>query len=349
MAFSYSHSRAETAEGQEGAQAAPSLEFDKHLPTIRENGVLAPESLSYDDRIPQVQGSLVAVPGVLDRAGVDAWVFRPASAGQEPDLKDIPDCTGLVAEKWELGKATFRPVRCHSWACPRCGYTRASWLKRQVEQSMKKYGLTRFVTLTLSTKKVSQADSEVWLKESWNRLRLALSRRYPDLEFIWVMEYTKRGQAHLHLLVNTYIPQALLSNLWEQASGGSRIVDIRYVGTTAAARYIAKYVGKEAGRRRLAGVARVNAHLFGTSRGIEFEPYRKKSQGWIVVEGSLAAWRQFLAVQETGTVQVNWHENRDKISVEREPGTNGVGKYIVPGWVRSDVASSERGYQWRKT
>src|SRR5450759_958728 len=100
----------------------------------------------------------------------------------------VPDCTGLVAEKYEVGRVVLRPVRCHSWACAYCGYTRASWFKRQVAEAAVEHELSRFITLTLDTKQVARADSEQRLKLAWRRLRKVLYELYPGLKFIWVYE-----------------------------------------------------------------------------------------------------------------------------------------------------------------
>jgi hypothetical protein len=256
----------------------------------------------------------------------------------------VPDCTGLVAEKYEVGAVVLRPVRCHSWACAYCGYTRASWLKRQVSEAAVEHELSRFMTLTLGTRQVSRADSEERLKLAWSRLRKVLHGVYPGLEYVWVMEYTKWGQAHLHLLVNTYIPQRVLSRLWKEASGGSYIVDIRQPGVTAVARYIAKYVGKEAGRRRAGGLQRVNANLFGTSRGIVFQPYRKKSQGWVVVKGSMQSWKEFLRHgQDRACVMV---ERGSALDVGRPVVAMAGATYPLVTWEKTRRADPLRAGDW---
>jgi len=213
-----------------------------------------------------------------------------------------------------------------------------------VAEAAVEHELSRFITLTLDTKQVARADSEQRLKLAWRRLRKVLYELYPGLKFIWVYEFTKVGQAHLHLLVNTYIPQKLLVKLWREASGGSYIVDIRQPGVTAVARYISKYVGKEAGRRRAGCLQRENANLFGTSRGIVFQAYRKKSQGWIVVKGSMQSWKEFLELGEDGPCVMV--ERGSALDVERPVVSMAGATYPALTWEKTRRADPLRAGDW---
>ncbi len=105
----------------------------------------------------------------------------------------------------------------------------------------------RFLTLT------SSPDSPDDIQKSWHTLRARLDRRGLAQEYIRVLEYTKKGRKHLHVLFRgDYIEQATLSAWWNEIHR-AKIVDIRLVrmnrGVKKVASYMAKYCSKEnAGR-----------------------------------------------------------------------------------------------------
>jgi len=80
-----------------------------------------------------------------------------------------------------------------------------------------------------------------------NRLFKRLRRRFPthDLQYALVWEKTKKGWPHAHILLRApYIPQPLVSALW-QALTGAYIVDVRKVHNRQhAASYVTKYLTK---------------------------------------------------------------------------------------------------------
>jgi hypothetical protein len=105
-------------------------------------------------------------------------------------------------------------------------------------------------------------------------MRVYLSRfAGRSIEFIAVVELHRSGVAHLHVLVDVYLPQDWLSRAW-QAVGGGRIVDIRWVNVRRIAGYLAKYLTKDS----LAGLPK-GTRLFSCSKGIVLWP-KKKSSGW---------------------------------------------------------------------
>jgi len=74
-----------------------------------------------------------------------------------------------------------------------------------------------------------------------------LRRKYEgqSIDYLAVVEETKQGEPHLHILVRSpYIPQALLSE-WMGALIRSPIVDIRRIrNQREVIRYVAKYITK---------------------------------------------------------------------------------------------------------
>jgi len=149
------------------------------------------------------------------------------------------------------GSAGLYPDRCKDRLCPTCGGYRAFQLRKKTEAALAGADSVRFVTLTLR-------HSEIPLAESLRRIRAAFSK---VRRCGWWRERVKGGiygvevkrnpgsgnwHVHLHALVlGDYMDQAALSRVWEAATDGSPIVDIRAVHSRkSAVKYIAAYVTK---------------------------------------------------------------------------------------------------------
>jgi hypothetical protein len=81
----------------------------------------------------------------------------------------------------------------------------------------------------------------------WNRLRTALRREYPALVFFRAVEVQQRGAIHLHVIVWTARPLDLQRvQALAMAAGFGCVLDWSPArpGSTAAARYVSKYVTK---------------------------------------------------------------------------------------------------------
>ena len=135
------------------------------------------------------------------------------------------------------------------------------------------------MTLTLDPKKLPvNADSCKYIKARWRKFRVPISRLLGrTLSFIWVMEMQKNGRAHLHILIDDFLPQRWVSKKWARYGGG-RIVDVRPVTSAgAAAGYVSKYLAKS-----LDGGLADRERRYGKSKNISlFE--KKESVGWELV------------------------------------------------------------------
>jgi hypothetical protein len=58
-------------------------------------------------------------------------------------------------------------------------------------------------------------DEYVFIGKAWNKLRSWLLRRYGKFEYLKVLEATKKGRPHLHILISgiKWIPQKELSDI----------------------------------------------------------------------------------------------------------------------------------------
>lgn len=113
----------------------------------------------------------------------------------------------------------------------------------------------RFRFLTLTTQ-AGVRDTPAEFQQDWRKLKERLRRRGVRLNYIRVVENTKSGLPHAHVLISggRYVDVWLLSQLWQSVHGAWN-VDIREVakGGGAApwkaheslAKYLAKYMSKD--------------------------------------------------------------------------------------------------------
>jgi hypothetical protein len=138
--------------------------------------------------------------------------------------------------------------RCGSWDCFCCAHRMRHNLIEEMERVVsERPELRRFLTLTVDTDAPGgTAERHEYITERWNALRTELNDRYPGLSYIWVRhEGDEKGRPHLHLLVDRYLPQSMLSMLSKRVGLGE-VVDIRRVNARNAAKYLTSYLGKGA-------------------------------------------------------------------------------------------------------
>jgi len=180
------------------------------------------------------------------------------------------------------------PVLCDRWSCRLCGPRRVAWLKREIVAARPRHNLHQFWTLPLDTNGCTAPESFEHIQASWNRLRKTLVQHYGPFSYVWTVEATKRGYAHLHLLTSLKISRSRLSNLWRVAARGSYIVYAEPASSERAANYLAKYCVKQATLRQSPEWAHLaNKRMFSKSRDIKFAPFRgsegTSDKAWEVV------------------------------------------------------------------
>jgi len=137
-----------------------------------------------------------------------------------------------------------KPLKCRSWGCELCAPDR----KRQLMALAAAGEPTRFLTLTVNPNVGESQENRLRLLAGAWRIcvkRLRRMARYESLQFLAVVEETKAGEPHLHILLRCpYIPHSLLSG-WMHELLGARIVDIRAIHSQRSiVRYVAKYITK---------------------------------------------------------------------------------------------------------
>lgn len=185
-------------------------------------------------------------------------------------------CGGAVLVRLAGDVLQVAPIMCDTWSCKTCGVKRAAWLRANLQRSIFSHRLKYFWTLTIRTGSCTASESLTLVKEAWERLRKVLSKHYGRFTFAWVMERTKNGYAHLHVLCALDLKQRELKDRWYVASDGSFMAKIKLVTDEYAANYISKYVCQEATARRDAarnGEFRRD-HVYDKSRDIVFPCFR---------------------------------------------------------------------------
>jgi len=115
---------------------------------------------------------------------------------------------------------------------------------------------TRFLTLTVNPSEGGSAEERLYaLSNAWRTVVKRLRRQHPSepVEYLAIVEQTKAGEPHLHILLRSpFIAQAWLSACMAELINAP-IVDIRRIRKAAEViRYVAKYVTKAPAKMGLA-------------------------------------------------------------------------------------------------
>lgn len=159
----------------------------------------------------------------------------------------------MLCAEYSLVKSRERevvvtPLYCRSWGCETCRPRRKRALKHDILSGRP----TTFITLTVNPSYAANAlERRRALSDAWAVVVARIKRRYrlTELAYFVVVEATKAGEPHLHILLRAkWIDQAWLSHQMAELIA-SPIVDVRRIRSKhMAARYIAKYVGKQPGK-----------------------------------------------------------------------------------------------------
>jgi hypothetical protein len=175
----------------------------------------------------------------------------------------------------------FHRLNCKTWGCRYCGPRKAKRYKYLIRQVAEREQLTRFLTLTLDPSRID-GDSVRYLRRTFDKFRLYLRRRFgTPVKYIAVLEFHKSGIAHLHLLVDRFIPWEWIKESWSSLGGGT-VVDIRYVDVHRISRYLSKYLTKE-----LLQSAPNRSRRVTTSRSIRLIEKKEKDGLWTLLKVSI--------------------------------------------------------------
>lgn len=157
-------------------------------------------------------------------------------------------CTEWTLRKLLPGERQAKPLHCRSWECGICKPRRT----KQLVALAKSGDPNRFLTLTTSPEAGdTPEDAYEVLQHAWKLFCKRIKRLpgFGGFAYLWVVEATKAGRPHLHVLLRcAWIDHKLISE-WFEELAQSPIVHIEAIKSTRkAAAYVAKYVAKKPAR-----------------------------------------------------------------------------------------------------
>lgn len=143
------------------------------------------------------------------------------------------------------------PLPCNKLTCPYCGPIRKARLLDDIAYGgaiIQGQGRRwRFLTLTLSTKVDGRNIDDYWthFRANLHDWRKKQGLKSP-IQFFKVKEFTEKGQRHLHVLIDTFIPFNVIQHFWRLATNGTSFwVHIKKAQVKSAAGYMSKYMTKQ--------------------------------------------------------------------------------------------------------
>jgi len=187
----------------------------------------------------------------------------------------------MVGWRPDASRSLYR-LNCKTWSCQYCGPRKAKRYQYLIGQIAEREQLTRFLTLTLDPSLI-EGDSVRYLRRVFNKFRLYLRRTFgAPVKYIAVLEFHQSGIAHLHLLVDRFIPWNWIRASWS-ALGGGTVVFIKFVDVHRISRYLSKYLTKE-----LLLSAPKRSRRVTTSRSIRLIEKKQDAEGmWTLLKVSI--------------------------------------------------------------
>lgn len=150
------------------------------------------------------------------------------------------------------GDAAIAHRPCRLRACPTCSVHHARRISDRITNAIEGIDHIRFLTLTIKATAGPLSDRIDHLIDSYRRLRQTKIWSNTQRGAIGVIECTLNLQSqcyhpHLHIILDgQYVEHQGLKDAWAKATGDSSIVHIQSIPSrTAAAKYLAKYLGKD--------------------------------------------------------------------------------------------------------
>ncbi len=173
----------------------------------------------------------------------------------------------------KYGVVGYFPTSCKAWRCLACRNKVKALVVDRIEYGARLIpGVLVFITLTFKTGSSHRRDA-LSVERAYRGFLRPMRERFPNLQWFKTVEWTKRRQAHLHLIVGgvhrkvlscvptdkvrgkvlkvscTRRPECLehsISKIWLSSTKDSYIVSCgAVVGPKSIANYMSKYVTKE--------------------------------------------------------------------------------------------------------
>lgn len=142
--------------------------------------------------------------------------------------------------EFDIKKIYFQ---CHSYFCEDCARKKRGALLRKMK-NLKAGKVLRFLTLTLSTKNHTPEQSIEKISNYVNTFVKLMRYRGFEFQYFKIIEFTKNNIAHVHMLVNCYMPHQCVRLVWQSITGAHKIWIERIKSSKMAINYIFKYMTK---------------------------------------------------------------------------------------------------------
>lgn len=154
-----------------------------------------------------------------------------------------PYAKALLGFSKTYGATLLCSLPCKRWGCRTCGPRKARKMAYRVEHAAP----NKFITLTCNANHM-ESPRQVYDRTRRNLSELAkvLRKRLGEFEYLRILEVTKKGMPHYHLVARCpYIQQSDLSQAWNSLTNAP-IVDIRKIQKSDNVfRYMIKYLCKQ--------------------------------------------------------------------------------------------------------
>lgn len=169
-------------------------------------------------------------------------------------------------------------------------------LRRVIWSNLDTY--SKFLTLTYA-ENVQDVDR---FRKDWHNFVQSLSRKGIRLQYLYVLEYQKRGAIHAHVVIfnNEKIPLAAVENAWGHGFVKlNRIRDVRNLGA-----YVCKYLTKET-------MAAYGSHSFFCSIGLN-RPQEIKID--LDSMAAVEAYKQGITTTYTNTYSIPKYDSEGNVT-----------------------------------
>lgn len=149
-----------------------------------------------------------------------------------------------------LQRITYRRLPCGSWTCPDCAPRKATAVASLLREIIVCNEMKYFLTLTLTPNAIPESyiqptnRTHKYITKLFNTLLTNLRRKTSDLRYVWVVEFQKNGNAHLHIALNTRLNIVDVRAIWVRIGGGQQCRVERIKSRYGIAVYITKYLTK---------------------------------------------------------------------------------------------------------
>jgi len=143
-------------------------------------------------------------------------------------------------------------IYCKLYRCPRCQKVLAEKNRQLLKQVIELNHLDHLLTLTLDPKKVpveylneTENHTHKYITKLFNKFVLYIKRKInKSVKYVWVCEFQKNGNAHLHVVLNCYLPIKVIKFEWKRIGGGHDMGISKVESFWGVANYLVKYLVK---------------------------------------------------------------------------------------------------------